>query len=77
MKSEIVQWLHTLGYNGKVIKKPHDDRDDGPATFYLADRFDLVETFDLPYAYKNKAQFGSGLYQKGNCCLITALRPKK
>jgi len=35
-----------------MMKKPHPDRHDGPATFYDAERFELERNFELPYAYK-------------------------
>ena len=61
-----------------MMKKPHPDRHDGPATFYDAERFELERNFELPYAYKvdSGGKGGQGLYEKGNCCLITVLRPK-
>ncbi len=75
-KSEIIEWLHSQGYKGKAIKKPHPERHDGPATFYDSSRFEQVDFFDLPYAYKGDSNGkGGGLYEKGNCCLIIALKP--
>jgi len=78
-KSEIIEFLNGKGYEGSLMKKPHPDRHDGPATFYDASRFDLEKKFEVPYAYKvdsgNKG--GTGLYEKGNCCLILALRSKE
>ena len=61
-----------------MMKKPHPDRHDGPATFFAKESFDLEKQFELPYAYKmdSGGKGGMGLYEKGNCCLITVLRPK-
>ncbi len=61
------------------MKKPHPDRNDGPATFYDTSRFDLIKHFELKYYYKmeSEGKGGAGLYEKGNCCLIMALRPKE
>ena len=77
-KSEIIEFLKSKGYEGSVMKKPHPERNDGPATFYDTSRFDLEMKFELPYAYKidSGGKGGMGLYEKGNCCLIYALRPK-
>jgi mRNA deadenylase 3'-5' endonuclease subunit Ccr4 len=78
-KSEIIEFLRGKGYEGSMMKKPHPDRHDGPATFYDASRFDLEKKFELPYAYKvgSGSKGGMGLYEKGNCCLILALRSKE
>jgi hypothetical protein len=78
-KSDIIEFLRSKGYEGHLLKKPHPERNDGPATFYDASRFDLVKHFELHYAYKvdSGGKGGMGLYEKGNCCLIMALRPKE
>ena len=51
-KSEIMEFLRSKGYEGSMMKKPHPDRHDGPATFYDIERFEHEKTFELPYAYK-------------------------
>ena len=78
-KSEIFEFMKSKDYDGLFMKKPHPDRNDGPATFYDTTRFELVKHFELQYSYKldSGGKGGSGLYEKGNCCLILALKPKE
>jgi protein angel len=73
-----MDFLRSKGYEGHLLKKPHPDRNDGPAIFYDTSRFELERHFELQYAYKidSGGKGGTGLYEKGNCCLIMALRPK-
>lgn len=78
VKSPVLDFLHSKGFEGRLLKKPHDERNDGPATFFDTSIFELFKHFELPYAYKTdskaKGKGGSALYEKGNCCLIMVLR---
>lgn len=63
--------LRQLGYRGVYVKRT-GDKMDGCATFYLADKFTLVESVSVPYYKSNHS-----LLDRDNVGLIVKLKPHK